>query len=236
MWLQTTSGKQKSNRKMADKWTPDLPSSLVCKYCRSGADPGGGDPPPAPLNWKKIWFVIVKSWFFTRNSPNMFAPPSARRALFLSAPPPLTWNPGSAPTKSIHFIQFSFIAIYISMSFPSWVRARLCKLQNRVHSTCSRKLASLPVTYPWSVVLSWYSGFVFHWNWSPWYSWNIAESDVEHQKSINQCFCFIETNIAPLCSATIDVNNISVNWKNKKQKTKQRKKNETKWNICIIIN
>ena len=25
---------------MADKWTPDLPSSLVCKYSRSGADPG----------------------------------------------------------------------------------------------------------------------------------------------------------------------------------------------------
>ena len=25
---------------MADKWTPDLPSTLVCKYCRSGADPG----------------------------------------------------------------------------------------------------------------------------------------------------------------------------------------------------
>jgi hypothetical protein len=32
MGLQTTSGKIKSNHKMADKWTPDLPSPLVCKY------------------------------------------------------------------------------------------------------------------------------------------------------------------------------------------------------------
>jgi len=42
-----------------------------------------------------------------------------------------------------------------------WVRARLCKLQKRVHSTHSRKWWSLPVTCPWSVVLSGYSGF-FH--------------------------------------------------------------------------
>jgi hypothetical protein len=28
-------------------------------------------------NWKKIWFFGVKSWFFTRNTPKMFAPPSA---------------------------------------------------------------------------------------------------------------------------------------------------------------
>jgi hypothetical protein len=32
MWLQTTSGKIKSNRKRADKWTPDLSSPFVCKY------------------------------------------------------------------------------------------------------------------------------------------------------------------------------------------------------------
>jgi hypothetical protein len=44
---------------------------------------------------EKIWFFCVKSWFFTRNTQKMFAPPSARRK-FLSAPP-LTWNPGSAP-------------------------------------------------------------------------------------------------------------------------------------------
>ena len=45
-------------------------------------------------NWK-TWFFGVKSWFFTRNTPNIFAPPSARRNFFKCAP--LTWNPGSAP-------------------------------------------------------------------------------------------------------------------------------------------
>ena len=63
----------------------------------SGADPGGaapGAPPPPKIG--KIWFFGVKSWFFTRNTPKIFAPPSARRKFFKCAPP-LTWNPGSAP-------------------------------------------------------------------------------------------------------------------------------------------
>ena len=38
--------------------------------------------------WKKIWFFCVKSWFFTRNTPKFFAPPSARRNFFKCAPPP----------------------------------------------------------------------------------------------------------------------------------------------------
>ena len=38
-------------------------------------------------NWKKYDFFVVKSWFFTRNSPKMFAPPSARRNLFKCTPP-----------------------------------------------------------------------------------------------------------------------------------------------------
>ena len=29
------------------------------------------------LKLEKIWFFCVKSWFFTRNTPKMFAPPSA---------------------------------------------------------------------------------------------------------------------------------------------------------------
>ena len=33
-------------------------------------------------NWKKIWFFGVKSWFFTRNNPKNFVPPSARRNFF----------------------------------------------------------------------------------------------------------------------------------------------------------
>ena len=39
--------------------------------------------------------IGVKSWFFTRNTSKIFAPPSARRNFFKYAP--LTWNPGSVP-------------------------------------------------------------------------------------------------------------------------------------------
>ena len=35
-----------------------------------------------PLKLEKIWFFGVKSWFFTRNTPNIIAPPSARRNFF----------------------------------------------------------------------------------------------------------------------------------------------------------
>ena len=78
----------------------------------TGADPGGGGAhparPPPPLKLEKIRFFGVKSWFFTRNTPKIFAPPSAigknmiccRKIVIFhtkSAPPPLTWNPGSAP-------------------------------------------------------------------------------------------------------------------------------------------
>ena len=78
---------------------------------------------PPPLKLEKIWFFGVKSWFFTRNTPQIFAPPSAigkntifwrkivifhtkypknfsaslRSAQFFLSTPPLTWNPGSAP-------------------------------------------------------------------------------------------------------------------------------------------
>ena len=54
-----------------------------------------------------------------------------------------------------------------------------------VHSTHSCKWSSLSVAFPWSVVLSGYSSFFHHYNWSPWYtcSWNIAESGIKHNKS-----------------------------------------------------
>jgi hypothetical protein len=59
--------------------------------CRSGSG-GGGD---APLKLEKIWLFDVKSWFFTRNTPTIFAPPFALRNFFKCNP--LTWNPGFAP-------------------------------------------------------------------------------------------------------------------------------------------
>ena len=54
-----------------------------------------GEGAPA-LKLEKIWFFGAKSWFIKRNTPKFFAPASARRNFFKSAPP-LTWNPGSAP-------------------------------------------------------------------------------------------------------------------------------------------
>ena len=59
---------------------------------------GGGT-----LKLEKIWFFGVKSWFFTRNTPKIFAPPSARPNFFKCTP--LTWNAGSAPAfliKDLH--------------------------------------------------------------------------------------------------------------------------------------
>ena len=119
------------------------------RYFRRGGFRGGAHPARAPLKLENIWFFGVKSWFFTRNTAKIFAPPSAigknmifwrkivifhtkygnnfRASLrnwkkydffgvkswfftrntpkifaqfFLSAPP-LTWNPGSAPVPVI---------------------------------------------------------------------------------------------------------------------------------------
>ena len=59
---------------------------------------GGAPGMRAPLKLEKIWFFGVKSWFFTRNTPKMFEPPSAWHNFFKCVPPP-TWNPGSAPAE-----------------------------------------------------------------------------------------------------------------------------------------
>ena len=59
-------------------------------YSIPGADPGG-----TPPKIGKNMIFGVQSWFFTRNTPKMFAPSSARRNFFKCAP--LTRNPGSAP-------------------------------------------------------------------------------------------------------------------------------------------
>ena len=60
-----------------------------------GCAPGA---PPPPLKLEKIWIFGVKSWFFTRNTPTIFALPSARRNFFNCASPNLKswirpWTP-----------------------------------------------------------------------------------------------------------------------------------------------
>ena len=78
-----------------------------------------GSFPPPPLKLEKIWFFGVKSWFFTRNTPKMFTPPSA--TFFKCAP--LTWNPGSAPVVHVYCWQRHLNAhnqSYICILFPKF--------------------------------------------------------------------------------------------------------------------
>jgi hypothetical protein len=54
-----------------------------------GGSRGGCTRHATPLKLEKIWFFGIKSWFFTRNTPTIFAPPSARRNFFKCARPNL---------------------------------------------------------------------------------------------------------------------------------------------------
>ena len=53
----------------------------------TGVDPGGAPGARPPKIGKNMIFFGVKSWFFTRNTPKIFAPPSARRNFFKCALP-----------------------------------------------------------------------------------------------------------------------------------------------------
>jgi hypothetical protein len=110
-----------------------LPSALVILHHMmvnynliKGGSRGGAHPAPPPLKLEKIRYFGVKSWIFTRNTPKMFAPPSAigkhmiywrkivifhtkypttfhaslRWAQFFKCAPPLDWIPGSAPVNN----------------------------------------------------------------------------------------------------------------------------------------
>ena len=99
MWLQTTSGK----KSQIAKW--QINGRLICRHHWFVNTLGQGRIPPPPPPTSKIGKkknLDIKSWFFTRNTPKMFAPLFARRNFFKCAPPPpLTWNPGSAPDHLI---------------------------------------------------------------------------------------------------------------------------------------
>ena len=57
---------------------------------KSGADPGGGEHGALPHKIGKDYdFFCEKWWFFTRNTPKIFATPSARRNFLKCAPPNL---------------------------------------------------------------------------------------------------------------------------------------------------
>ena len=62
--------------------TLSLFNAIICLYTQY-------QPHSAPpLKLEKIWFFGVKLWFFTRNTPKIFALPSALRKFFKCAPPP----------------------------------------------------------------------------------------------------------------------------------------------------
>ena len=54
---------------------------------------------------------------------------------------------------------------------------------------CTRLTAASDKVYQLLAHGRWFfsrhSGFFHHWNWLPWYNWNIAECGVKHNKSLN---------------------------------------------------
>ena len=64
--------------------------TIIPLMSRGGFRGGGGERTRCapPLKLEKIWFFGVKSWFFTRNTPKIFAPPSVRCHFFKYTPPP----------------------------------------------------------------------------------------------------------------------------------------------------
>ena len=90
---------------------------------------GGGRTRPAPpLKLDKIWFFGVKSWFFTRNIPNIFAPPSARRNVFKCArpqlgilDPPLYIVVVYVRSSYIVFYNSWQMKVYTSIAFPTQI-------------------------------------------------------------------------------------------------------------------
>ena len=88
-----------------------------------------------PKIGKKKRFFCVKSWFFTRNTPNIFAPPSARRNFLKYTP--LTWNPGSAPEyiNIICYLIQEFIVVIEMYALFYW------------HTTTEHKFRD---TVPWN--------------------------------------------------------------------------------------
>ena len=105
----------------------------------AGADPGGGGTPPLKL--EKIKKFGVKSWFFTQNTPKMFASPSTQSNSFNCTP--LTWNPGSAPVQIWsmrmnllleHFMTARLVALFIkhhmlvSCNYP-WISSQVMSNQ-----------------------------------------------------------------------------------------------------------
>ena len=78
------------------------PSNTNQKLIIRGGSKGG-----RTLKLEKIWFFGIKSWFFTRNTTTIFAPPSARPNFFKCALPP-NLNSWIRPWSCYHFAGYFF--------------------------------------------------------------------------------------------------------------------------------
>jgi hypothetical protein len=76
----------------------------------------GGSKRERTLKLEKIWFFGVKSWFFTRNTPTIFAPPSARRNFFKCALPP-NLNSWIRPWSCYHFAGYIFFFVVLEVTY-----------------------------------------------------------------------------------------------------------------------
>ena len=109
---------------------------------------GGCTRSAPPLKLEKIWFFGIKSWFFTRNTPTIFAPPSARHNFFYMHPP-LTWNPRSAPG-----IIFSLCFIISRIKLGGHLSSLPSKFPNLVCSNVELLHLALHFTH---------AAFLFYW-------------------------------------------------------------------------
>ena len=95
---------------------------IICKYQRRIQVVGGAPGACPPKIGKKYDFFGVKSWFFTRNTPKHFAPPSARRKFFKSAPPNLKsrirpWYGSKLKTFKKRNIKWDYGRVVYSLNF-----------------------------------------------------------------------------------------------------------------------
>jgi hypothetical protein len=93
-------------------------------HVRGRSRGGGGAPRSPPLKLERIWFFGVKSWFYAKIFSRL--PPLG--AIFLSAPPPLTWNPGSAPACISLYLP---LHNFIYLPGPLWRNQTFCIVERR---------------------------------------------------------------------------------------------------------
>ena len=102
-------------------------------------------------------------------------------------------DPGGSMSWVIGLPNKSYKPIY-----TAWVPARLCKLQ----IAYTRLAAANDKAYQ----------LLAHGRWSPWYSWNIAESGVKHKKSNPLFHCIVrQLFIAWNCQTVFSSNKQSLN-------------------------